>query len=183
MTSCKTIEVLHLRTDWAGGEAGASWFYHAVGSGIFLDCVAIRQRGTILAYTNRGAENRANDNYTPDAGPGKEYGMHYEAGRYNWHGYDVPSMEEHMHQVGAAMIVYTAADFVAMGAGDGSNPRTEIVVRHAQRGSRETQSSRGSCLDDPRIDIPLRTGFNGSLPCRCKKYSGWVQITNCDDSG
>lgn len=59
----------------------ASRFYHAVGSGIFLDCVAIRQRGTILAYTNRGAENRANDNYTPDAGPGKEYGMHYEAGR------------------------------------------------------------------------------------------------------
>ena len=47
----------------------------------------------------------------------------------------------------------------------------------------DTTRSRGSCLDDPRIDIPLRTGFNGSLPCRCKKYSGWVQITNCDDSG
>ena len=84
----------------------------------------------------------------------------------------------------------TEADFVAMGAGDGTSPRTEIVVRHAERGSTEVGSHRGACLDDPKIDVPLRTGFNGSLACRCRVHPpvktssvGSVQFANCDDSG
>ena len=46
-------------------------------------------------------------------------------------------------------------------------------------------SPRGPCLDDPSIAIPLRTGFEGSLPCVCELHprmaSGWqTHIVNCD---
>ena len=81
------------------------------------------------------------------------------------------------------MIVYTRADYKAMGYADGSNPRTEIVVLHARKGSSERDSSRGACLDDPAIGITLRAGYDGQLACRCVPHprSGQrPQITNCD---
>ena len=30
VTWCDALEVLHVRTDWLGGEVGVSWFFHAV---------------------------------------------------------------------------------------------------------------------------------------------------------
>lgn len=68
--NCRFLEVLHVKTDWAGGEVGASWFYQTTGSGVFLDCEAIRSRGKIVAYTTRADENRAQHN------PARGYGMH-----------------------------------------------------------------------------------------------------------
>ena len=63
------------------------------------------------------------------------------------------------------MLAYTQADFDR--GVEWGNPRTEIVVAHARAGHSEYDSDRGACLDDPNINIPLRTGFEGSLPCKC----------------
>lgn len=41
--------------------------------------------------------------------------MHYEARGYDWHGHSVPSMEDHLVSHGIAMLIYTAADYKAMG--------------------------------------------------------------------
>jgi len=63
----------------------------------------------------------------------------------------------------------------------GFGTRTEIIVRHAVPGRVEYNTDRGACLDDPSIDIPFRTGFNGSLPCVCVPSLGDATASiNCD---
>ena len=44
---------MHVRTDWLGGEFGVSWFFHAKGSGIFLDCTKLPARGDIKVFKDR----------------------------------------------------------------------------------------------------------------------------------
>ena len=44
---------MHVFTEWAGSEVGVSWFFYAVGSGIFLDCHALPRPGRIAAYRAR----------------------------------------------------------------------------------------------------------------------------------
>ena len=51
--NCDVLEVFHVASKWLGPEQGASWFFHTVGSGIFLDCAAIRNRGRVVAQVNR----------------------------------------------------------------------------------------------------------------------------------
>ena len=53
-TTCERLEVFHVRTTWAGGETGVSWFFHTVGSGVYIDCNALRSRGRIVGYHDRG---------------------------------------------------------------------------------------------------------------------------------
>jgi hypothetical protein len=159
--NCERIEVFHVAARWLGPEWDGSWFFHAAGSGIFLDCVELRRRGRIIVAKDRNS-------------PGAP---------------DYPSFRERpawMHENGVSMIIYTEANFEQH-----RNPRTEIVVRHAQRGHSEYDYARGPCLDPPAIDVPLRTGFEGSIPCVCIPQhdaltfsgdgrDGFVDSTNCD---
>ena len=88
------------------------------------------------------------------------------------------------------MLIFTEEDFVEYRMGNGNNPRTEIVVRHASGNATlsHLSSARGACLDDPHIAVPLRTGLHGSRPCVCvpravERWYGPVHATNCDGSG
>ena len=154
--ACERLEVFHVASRWlTGDERGASWFYHTVGSGIFLDCHALRQRGRILAF--RDKEDRGsprNDGYESDA-----------------------DVADWMQIHGVAMIIYTQAKIGKKGSS--ANPRTEVVVRHRQPGFTEYGASTGACLDHPSIDVPLRTGLEGSLPCVCIPQHNFA---NGDDS-
>ena len=51
--NCDRLEVMHVRTEWLGGERGVSWFFNAVGSGVFLDCHDLPQDGDVQVYRNR----------------------------------------------------------------------------------------------------------------------------------
>ena len=69
--------------------------------------------------------------------------------------------------------------------GNGANPRSEILVRHAEWNGSEDET--GPCLDDRKIDLPLRTGFGGRLPCICEPHAPSagheVVSVNCDGTG
>lgn len=161
---CTRLEVMHVAARWLGGpERGGSWFFHTVGSGIFLDCDELRRRGRIIAFKNR---------FSPGAPP--HDGAKTDLLLPKW-------MEAH----GVSMVVYTEADFRKH-----LNPRTEILVRHMHLGHHEYENDRGACLDHPTINVPLRTGFEGQLSCRCIPQSnllhfqgdgsrGPVDSTNC----
>ena len=140
---CRTIEVFHAAARWTGAEMGISWFYQTVGSGIFLDCDELRKRGSIVAVRTRSVSPHPSEGNLAD-----------------W-----------MANAGVAMLIYTAEDFEWMLGGGVSVPRTELIVRHANVGHSEYDNARGACLDDPAIAIPLRTGFDGNLPCRCVPQS------------
>lgn len=176
VVECARLEVFHVASRWlAGDERGASWFYHTVGSGIFLDCDALRRRGRIVAFRDKdapGAPRR--DGWRKDEEVGDWMAAH-----------------------GVSMIVYTQARIGKHGPS--ANPRTEIAVRHARQGLAEYGNERGSCLDYPGIDVPLRTGFEGSLPCVCipqhnlanestiaragEDFDEHPDALNCDGSG
>ena len=158
--ACDVLEVMHVRTEWLGGEKGVSWFFHAPGSGIFLHCHELPTEGQIVVYRNRADWQEAH-------------------GGRSW------VMDEHilgtLEEEGVAMLIFTAADFTVFDS-DGTNPSTEIVVRHKNRRSNELDSGRGSCLDDPRIGFQFRTGFDASLPCVCRPRDPPRAAINCDDT-
>lgn len=144
--ACRRLEVMHVRTDWLDGERGVSWFFHAVGSGVFLDCEHLPAPGRIEVHRNR--QSFVNT-----------YGG-------SWSGADDSLAGGRMGAYGIAMLIFTAADFTVFGT-DGTNPSTEIIVRHANPDSNEISSERHSCLDAPEIGIRLWTGVNGTTPCAC----------------
>ena len=147
---CTRLEVMHVAARWLGGpERGGSWFFHTVGSGIFLDCDELRRRGRIIAFKNR---------FSPGAPP--HDGAKTDLLLPKW-------MEAH----GVSMVVYTEADFRKH-----LNPRTEILVRHMHLGHHEYENDRGACLDHPTINMPLRTGFEGQLSCRCIPQSNLLHF-------
>ena len=174
---CERLEVMHAASKWLKGpETGASWFFHTVGSGVFLDCAALRRQGRIVVRQNRCADKEV---CPEDA----------------WAG---PWMAEN----GISMFIYLESFDPPPGSFEAEhrNPRTEIIVAHREQGHSEFDNARGACLDDPRIDLPLRTGFDGSLPCHCvprfnpltgkhtksfldEHQSGDSDVTNCDGSG
>jgi len=162
VAGCARLEVMHLRTEWLGGERGVSWFFNTVGSGVFLDCKAMLQDGgAITVHRNR---LEWEEDY------GREWPMD-------------PNILNVMEDEGSKLFVFTAADFTVFDT-DGTNPSTEIVVRHRDRGSSEATSPRGSCLDDDAIGIGAvaRTGIEGGLRCVCHKRDPPMAAINCDDT-
>ena len=160
---CDSLEVMHVRTDWLGGEHGLSWFFHTVGSGVFLDCHRLPASGTIEVYKGRRAwedqhpEDGDDDNWIADSS-------------------DIllPRMEWH----GVSMYVFTDATFKFFGD-PGRQSRTEIIVRHKNRDSSDQWSAQLSCLNaDPKIAMPLKTGLHATLACQCHR-AGYI---NCDDT-
>merc|ERR1712070_448382 len=66
--------VMHVRTNILGGEHGLSWFFHAVGSGVFLDCHRLPASGTIEVYKGRRAWE--------DQHPKKKMGLEWRSFKY-----------------------------------------------------------------------------------------------------
>ena len=159
--TCQSLEVMHVRTDWLGGEFGISWFFHAVGSGVFLDCHALPTQGRILVYQDR-LDWQAQH-------PGQGWGAE---------GDKAENILPRMEGEGASMLIFTSAGFTVFGDA-GLNPSTEIVVRHKDRGSSELYSTYRSCLNaDPAIRMPLRTGLEANVECKCRI----ADHINCDDT-
>ena len=159
--SCDTLEVMHVRTDWLGGEHGASWFFHAVGSGVKIDCHNLPTQGTIGVYKDR-----------------KDWLHKHGWNDYAWDARGDTKIAERMEMDGHAMLIFTAAGFTVFNQA-GNNPSTEIVVRHKKRDSSEVLSARGSCLDDDDIGFQLSTGISKSVACTCRQEE---HHTNCYDT-
>jgi len=157
--ACSKLEVMHVYTDWLDGEHGVSWFFHAVGSGVFIDCHNLPVSGSIEVHQNRQAF------------------VDYHGGW--WGGTDDSRVRERMEEHGIALLIFTASDFTVFGT-DGTNPSTEFIVRHAQWDSSETSNSRRSCLDDPSIGLHLFTGIDGTVPCACEVRDQPMAAVNCD---
>lgn len=135
-----------------------SWFFHTPGSGIFLDCRALPVAGTVAVYADREEWRK----------------------QHGWQEWVLDdNIREAMEQDGQAMLIFLRAGFTVFNQA-GHNPSTEVIVRHASPDSSELSSARGSCLDDPSIGIVLRTGLDGSLPCRCRVRDPPFAAINCD---
>lgn len=150
---CDRLEVLHVHADWAGPEVGVSWFFHAVGSGVFLDCHNLPVPGGIASYRSRLSMR--------DEGE-------------EWPGDGSSSVAAWMDERNLAMIVITEADFSNI-YGSGGNPRTEIIVRQRQArpgsdwfgGTSESEQPHRSCLTDEPFGFRWLTGLGGNRPCEC----------------
>ena len=151
---CDRLEVLHVHADWAGPEVGVSWFFHAVGSGVFLDCHNLPVQGGIAAYRTRKSMS--------------------DDGGEEWPGDGSSSLATWMDERHLAMLVITEADFSNI-YGPGGNPRTEIIVRQRQGrpesdwfgGESESGQPHRSCLTDEPFGFSWLTGLGGSKPCEC----------------
>lgn len=160
---CDFLEVMHVKTDWLGGERGVSWFFHSVGSGVFLDCKRLPTAGKIVAYTDRN-----------------EW-VQWHSGQ-DWGSEGDKHVLEVMERERVAMLAFTAAGFTYFGDA-GRNPSTEFVVRHRNAESTELNSPKGSCLnEDPQVGIRLVTGLNRSVRCRCVSRRDPIASINCDDT-
>ena len=153
-----TLEVMHVRTDWLGGEVGVSWFFYAVGSGVRLDVTRLPKEGAVAVFADR---QEWRDRHGGAQWPGDDH------------------IRGHMEADRLSMLVFTRAGFSVFNQA-GNNPSTEIIVRHAHDDSSELHSERGSCLDAPTIGIRLRTGLTarGTLACACSVRSE----LNCDNT-
>lgn len=167
LPSCDHLEVTHVFTEWAGLEVGVSWFFHTVGSGVFLDCHSLPTEGRIEAYTSRADFMAQHDGY--------------------WMGDGAPGISSWMEEHGVKMLVITQADYSnQMGFAPGTtNPRTEIIVRQAQSaadgqqwwgGTSEKDLPHKSCLTDDSMGFTFWTGIEATEPCRCLVS----ERVNCD---
>ena len=147
-----------MRTSWLDGEHGVSWFFNAVGSGVFLDCEALPLQGSIEVHRNRQEVCDAHDDWWPSDGDAH--------------------VRDKMEAHGIAMLIFTASDFSVFG-GPHDNPSTEIIVRHAQPQSTELNTARRSCLDDPAVGLRFWTGVDADVPCVCEVRDVPAAV-NCD---
>jgi len=149
MERCSRLEVGHVLSTYKGGERGVSWFFHTVGSGVFLSCTDLRRRGRIKAYTTR---------------------RHFvELEHVNWDN-DESFPWRFMEQHGLSALIFTAADFGKYGFSHPGqrSPRTEVIVRHKDPSVVEASGgNRGVCLDGGGMGIQTLAGWNGSHTCRC----------------
>ena len=145
--ACSKLEVMHVYTDWLDGEHGVSWFFHAVGSGVFIDC-----HNPLVAGAHRGPPEQAGLSTTMVAG-----------GRA---GTDDSRVRERMEEHGIALPIFTASDFTV------SAPTAPTRAPSSSCGTRsgtfETSNSRRSCLDDPSIGLHLFTGIDGRCPVHAR---------------
>ena len=134
---------------WGGAEVGVSWFFHTVGSGIFLDCHNLPTSGSIVAYESR-----------------LDFIQQHGGGA--WVGDGAPSLTQYMNEQNIAMLVFTQADYADVeGYAPGTtNPRTEIIVRTKEATLDEFSLPSLSCLTDPEMGFVYSTGLTppGS-PC------------------
>lgn len=166
--ACDVLEVAHhINDSWENAEVGVSWFYHAPGSGVFLDCHELPRRdGRIVAYTRRTDFPEVWDQSMD--GPVK--------------------LATYMDRENIAMIVFTEADYSNQRQVLGGNPRTEIIVRQNQAvppsdwfgGYPEGGLPHRACLTDDEIGMRFHTGFGGARPCAC---DATVDFLNCNESG
>lgn len=157
LPTCSSIEVMHVHTEWAGSEVGASWFYHTVGSGVFLDCADLPTTGRVAAYESRAAFAR---------GEGS-----------SWPGDGSAGLAWYMQQHAISMIVITEATYGQVGNAEPRTiaARTEIIVRQATGGSEGTLPSR-SCLAEPQMGFRFKTGLDAATTCVCEP----AERVNCD---
>ena len=156
--SCRRLEVMHVRTNWLDGEHGVSWFFNAVGSGVFLDCEHLGARGSIEVHRNR-------QSFVDRHGEG-------------WASDGDAHVREKMAAAGIALLIFTASDFSVFG-GAHENPSTEFIARHTRADSTELNTARRSCLDDPAVGLRFWTGVNADVPCSCEVRDVPAAI-NCD---
>ena len=173
---CDRLEVLHVHTQWAGPEVGVSWFFHTIGSGIFLNCHDLPVSGAIAAYRNRLSVTRSgnDDDHTDDDDTDDDDTDEDDDG---WPGDGSPRLAEWMDARGLAMLVITEADY-SNDYGDeqrGGNPRTEIIVRQRE-GANEAEEPARSCLTDAPFGFRWTTGIEGRRPCVCSPSDK----LNCD---
>lgn len=147
MAACTRLEVSHLLTHYKGGERGISWFFHTVGSGVFIDCHQLPVAGRVASYRNR---------------------RDFEAIEHaKWvNDEDFPGQWMRQHSV--SMIILTQADFKKYQF-SGDNPRTEILVAHKDSWTKEKDHGGphgGVCLQG-QINIPTFAGWDGQRACDC----------------
>ena len=140
--SCMRLEVSHARTAFHGGEQGVAWYFHTIGSGIYLDCQQLPTRGRVAVHRNRK---------TFEAHEGFKWidDRHF------------PRIWMRAH--GVAMVIFTREDFWHWGH-SGENPRAEIIVLLPNASSTARPRSTGAC---PR-GVRTLAGWNGSHECECK---------------
>lgn len=157
---CINLEVMHVYTQWAGAEAGVSWFFHTVGSGVYLDCTALPSTGRVVGYAKRSD--------------------------LDWPGDGAATLANYMDTQGYSMLIVTEADYsnIYFQPAGTTNPRTEIIVRQHQAappsdyfgGQPEDTLPSRSCLTDAAMGFHFNTGIGGTLPCNCEPR----EYLNCD---
>jgi hypothetical protein len=155
---CSRIEVSHVLTTFNGGEHGVSWFFHTVGSGIFLDCTQLPTRGRTVVYRDRLEFSSVNQRWEDD-----------RVFPYSWMGAN-----------GVAMIIFTQEGFKIQG--NDAPPRTEILVRLENRRAVELDGGdRGVCLEGPGLRVKVFAGWHGASRCACTPlHKGGYVFLHCE---
>lgn len=160
---CSRIEVSHVLTTFNGGEHGVSWFFHTVGSGIFLDCTQLPTRGRTVVYRDRRDFSRVEH-------------RQWENDR------DFP--KTWMGANGVAMIIFTQADFAIYGLSSPGHrsPRAEILVKLENNEASELGGGdRGVCLEGPGLRVKLFAGWHGATRCVCSPlHKGGNDFLHCE---
>jgi hypothetical protein len=132
------LEVAHVETTFHGGEIGVAWFFHAVGSGVFLDCHRLPTKGRVVVHSSRRAfEGHEKQRWLDDVGFPRRW----------------------MRENGVAMVIFTREDFRHW-VPAGANPRTEIVVLLPRSSDRA-----GTCLHN--VGVRTLGGWGGESECEC----------------
>eukprot|EP00900_Chrysochromulina_parva_P009851 jgi/Chrpa1/18868/Chrysochromulina_OHIO_Genome00023585-RA len=158
---CSRIEVSHVRSSFSyggAGERGVSWFFHTVGSGIFLDCTQLPTRGRTVVYRDRLEFSRVNQRWEDD-----------RVFPYSW-----------MEANGVAMIIFTQEGFKIQG--NDAPPRTEILVRLENKRAVELDGGdRGVCLEGPGLRVKVFAGWHGASRCACSPlHKGGYVFLHCE---
>ena len=158
---CSRVEVSHVRSSFSyggAGERGVSWFFHTVGSGIFLDCTQLPTRGRTVVYRDRLEFSSVNQRWEDD-----------RVFPYSW-----------MEANGVAMIIFTQEGFKIQG--NDAPPRTEILVRLENRRAVELDGGdRGVCLEGPGLRVKLFAGWHGASRCACSPlHKGGYVFLHCE---
>lgn len=149
--NCVRLEVGHVAWD-QGWSVGITWFYHTIGSGVFVDCRQLPVEGRVGVFENRVAFARAMGFSHYDHGMGEQ-------------------TTDLMIRHGYKMIVFLRADWSYKTRRKGENPRTEIAIRNSQ----PHELTRSACLTETAFQV--FTGIHGTLPCDCSPYKAYL---NCD---
>ena len=157
---CSRIEVSHVRSTFYGGvgEVGLSWFFHTVGSGIFLDCNQLPTRGRTVVYRDRLEFSRVEQPFEND-----------QVFPYTWMGAN-----------GVAMIIFTQEGF--KNNGKDAPPRAEIIVKlENNRASELAGGDRGVCLEGPGLRVKVFAGWHGATRCACSPlHKGGNDFLHCE---
>ena len=155
-SSCGRLEVSHVETAFHSGEHGVAWFFHTLGSGIYLSCHQLPTKGRLVVHRSRQAFEDHEGHKWVD---------------------DITFPQRWMREHGVAMVIFTKEDF-RLWVSTSANPRTEIVILLANSESDRASSLRTACLSG----AGLRTfaGWGGGRDCICNGKNH--RFLNCDGS-